>query len=598
MFRGWIDRLWLSWAAIVGLALPTTTDATARAVEARRPNILLIMTDDQGYGDLGFHGNPRIQTPRLDQFAREGVRMKNFCVSPVCAPTRASLMTGRYNYRTRVVDTYIGRAMMDPDETTLAEVLAAAGYRTGIFGKWHLGDNAPMRPIDQGFQRAMVLKGGGIGQPSDPPGGSNYLNPILQDDGRLRKMSGYCSDVFAGAAIDFMTATGDRPFFAYVAFNCPHEPLQAPEAELAEYRKMDLSPASFPTVGHPVPKGLHQSADDMAKVYAMITNIDTNVGRMLDALSSRGLADDTIAIFLTDNGAARPRFNAGLRGFKGTVYEGGIHVPCYIRWPGHFPSGRVVDRMAAHIDLFPTLLDAIGVAVPAGLRIDGKSLLPLLRGGTEIHWPDRTLYFQWHRGDVPQEGRAFAARSERYKLLRRETPAGSKEPLKLELYDLKNDPGEEHDIAADHPDLVREMYKGYTDWFRDVCSTRGFDPPRIEIGGPREDPTVLTRQDWRGPRAGWKANDLGYWEVRVVRGGRFDVRVRLTPRRFPTVVHLRLGGVERTAKRAPEASECSFEGVPWTEGPGRLEAWAEGNENTAGVRDVTIHRQDVDRGPT
>jgi hypothetical protein len=250
----------------------------------------------------------------------------------------------------------------------------------------------------------------------------------------------------------------------------------------------------------------------------------------------------------------------------------------------------LVDRLAAHIDIFPTLLEACLVAVPAGLKLDGKSLMPLLRDQSGVSWPDRTLYFQWHRGDVPEVDRAFAARSQRYKLLRREAAAANQTPPALELYDLENDPEEEHDIAADHTDIVERMHAGYLDWFRDVSSTRGFDPIRIDIGGATEDPTVLTRQDWRGPRAGWKPNDLGYWEVRVVRGGRFRVDLRLTPRRFRTEVHVSLRGVERSLKLDPGASECSIDAMVWPEGPARLEAWVEGNKNTSGVLDITVHR--------
>jgi arylsulfatase A-like enzyme len=560
------------------------------AEEPRRPNVLLILTDDQGYGDLGVHGNPRIRTPNLDRFARESVRLKSFCVSPVCSPTRASLLTGRYNYRTGVVDTYAGRSLMRADETTLAEVLASAGYRTGIFGKWHLGDNAPMRAIDQGFQQALVIKGGGIGQASDPPGGESYFDTILQQNGRPEKVTGYCSDVFTSAAIDFVAAADERPFFAYLAFNCPHEPLQAPEAELAAYRTMDLSPSGFPRLGHPIPSAAMSPVDEIARVYAMVTNIDTNVGRLLGALDSRGLADNTIVLFMTDNGPAKFRFNAGFRGLKGTVYEGGIRVPCYIRWPGRFPAGRVVDRMAAHIDLFPTLLEACRVAPPRELRLDGKSLLPLLRGATDVEWPDRTLFFQWHRGDVPESDRAFAARSQRYKLVRPEAPFGSRNVPELQLFDLESDPWEEHDIAGDHPQLVERMHADYLAWFRDVSSAHGFDPVRIDIGGPREDPTILTRQDWRGPRAGWGPNDLGHWEVNVVRGGRFAITLRLMPRRFPTVAHLSLGGVERSLKLDAGATGCSFTDVPLAAGPGRLQAWVEGNRNTAGALDVTVRR--------
>jgi arylsulfatase A-like enzyme len=550
------------------------------------------MTDDQGYGDLGCHGNPVIRTPNLDRLAKESVRLKSFYVSPVCSPTRASLLTGRYHYRTGVVDTYAGRSLMAPDEVTLAEMLAAAGYRTGIFGKWHLGDNAPLRAIDQGFQEALVIKGGGIGQPSDPPGSSSYFDPILQHNGKQQRFSGYCSDVFTTGAIDFVTAADERPFFAYLAFNCPHDPLEAPAAELAAYQTVSLTARDFPKVGRPIPESLMSSPETLARVYAMVSNIDANVGRMLGVLESKGLTRNTIVVFLTDNGPAQVRFNAGLRGFKGTVYEGGIHVPCFVRWPEKLKAGHVVDRIAAHIDLVPTLLEACGIAAPDGLQLDGKSLLPLLCAAANAPWPERTLYFQWHRGDEPEADRAFAARGPRFKLLRPEPPPGSGKIPPLELYDLDSDPGEEHNLAPAHPAIVRTMHQGYLAWFRDVASTRGFQPIRIEVGGERESPTVLTRQDWRGPDAGWGPNDLGNWEVRVARDGRFDIFARLVPRRFPTVAHLSLRGIKRELSLEPEAATCIFRDLPLTAGPGRLEIWVEGNRATAGVLDVTIRRRD------
>ena len=306
------------------------TDQSATAGTARRPNVLIVITDDQGFGDLGAHGNPKIRTPNLDAFTRESVWLKNFYVSPVCAPTRASLLTGRYNFRTGVVDTYLGRALMYPDEVTLAEVLAGAGYRTGIFGKWHLGDNAPMRPIDQGFQEALVLKGGGIGQAADPPGGSSYFDPVLQHNGSQERYKGYCSDVFAGAAIDFMESSGDRPFFAYLAFNCPHSPHEVSEAELAPYKAMDLTLASFPKLGQRIPPEWASPPETVARVYAMVSNIDRNVGRVLKALQDFKLANDTIVVFLTDNGPAQVRFDRpACAAGKGSVYRRwNLRVPC------------------------------------------------------------------------------------------------------------------------------------------------------------------------------------------------------------------------------------------------------------------------------
>jgi len=572
----------LTWGLIGPMA------ASAQTAPQVRPNILLIMTDDQGYGDLGVHGNPKIKTPHIDQLARESVRLKNFYVSPVCAPTRASLLTGRYNFRTGVVDTYLGRAMMHPDEVTLAEILAGAGYRTGIFGKWHLGDNAPLRPIDRGFQEALVIKGGGIGQPADPPGGSSYFDPVLQHNGHARRYPGYCSDIFAQAAIDFLSADGERPFFAYLAFNCPHDPLEAPEPELSTYKAMDLTLGGFPQLGQPIPAALAEPPDSVARVYAMVTNIDTNVGKVLKAIDDRGIAAKTIVVFMTDNGPAQVRFNAGLRGWKGSVYDGGIRVPCYIRWPGQLQAGRVVDRVAAHIDLVPTLLAASGVAPPRNLKLDGKSLLFLLRGMQTAGWPDRTLFFQWHRGDWPEPGRAFAARSQTYKLVRREPLPGARGRPPLELYDMEHDPLELHDVAALQPDVVAKMHADYQAWFKDVTSTRGPEPVRIELGGTRENPTFLTRQDWRGPLAGWNPNDLGFWEVMVARPGRFDITLHFAPRRFPTTAHVSLGGTSREQTLNPGATECTFKSMPVHAGPGRLEAWVEGNRARAGVLDVTV----------
>jgi arylsulfatase A-like enzyme len=574
--------------AAMGWLVVVTPGASAEAAPGQRPNVLLILTDDQGYGDLGAHGNPKIKTPNLDKFASESVRLKNFYVSPVCAPTRASLLTGRYNFRTGVVDTYLGRALLHPDEVTLAEMLAAAGYRTGIFGKWHLGDNAPLRPIDQGFQEALVIRGGGIGQPADPPGGSSYFDPVLQHNGQARRYKGYCSDIFAEAAIDFLSAAGQRPFFAYLAFNCPHEPLEAPEPELSDYKAMNLALRVFPQLGQPIPPAAASPADSVARVYAMVTNIDTNVGKVLKALEARGLAGNTIVVFLSDNGPAEVRFNAGLRGWKGSVYDGGIHVPCYVRWPGHLSPGLVVDRIAAHIDLAPTLLDACGLPVPQGLKLDGRSLLPLLRGVQTAGWKERTLYFQWHRGDRPERDRAFAARSQTYKLLRREPLPGAGKPPPLELYDMERDPLELHNVADQHPEQVTEMHADYLAWFQDVIATRGFDPVRIELGGPRENPSFLTRQDWRGPRAGWNPNDLGFWEVEVARASRFDITLHVAPRRFPTVAHISLNGTSREKSLAAGATECAFQALPITAGAGRLEAWVEGNRASAGVLDVIV----------
>src|SRR5262245_41159407 len=265
------------------LAAPLLLLTSLRLIAAERPNVLIVITDDQGYGDLGAHGNPVIKTRNLDTFAKTSARLRNFYVSPVCSPTRSSLLTGHYNYRTGVVDTFLGRSMMRPSVKTLAEYLAAAGYRTGLFGKWHLGDNYPLRPEDRGFQETLWHHGGGLAQPSDPPGldpKSAYFDPILTRNGKEVRTKGYCTDVFTDAALKFISEDNEKPFFAYVAFNCPHSPYQVPEELAKPFAKRDLTEQGFPQTGQPwATKKLN--VDEIAKAYGMIENVDANFGRLM-----------------------------------------------------------------------------------------------------------------------------------------------------------------------------------------------------------------------------------------------------------------------------------------------------------------------------
>ena len=528
-------------AAALGSATALATRSLALGQEATRPNVVLIMTDDQGYGDMSCHGNPKLKTPNHDRLCAEGVEFTRFYVCPVCAPTRACLMTGRYNYRTGVTDTYLGRAMMHGEETTVAEMLRDAGYATGIFGKWHLGDNVPLRPEDQGFAEVLVHNGGGIGQPSDPPG-SGYFDPTLRHNGVWGKHKGYCTDVFFNAALAFIEKNRDKPFFAYIPTNAPHGPFIVAEELWKPYKAMGLD-------------------DKTAKVYGMVKNIDDNIGRLLAKLDELKLAENTLVIFLTDNGPNGRRHNCGLRGAKGSVYEGGIRTAFFARWPARLKAGRKVAFPGAHIDMLPTLLSICRVPLPAAPRLDGMSLLPFMLGA-KVDMPERTLYLQWHRGDVPQPFRACAAVGERYKLIN-----GN------QLYDLSTDPAESKNIAAEHPEIVSRMRAGYEAWFKDVSSTRGYAPPRIHIGTPLESPTTLTRQDWRGPRAGWGGQSLGHWEVKVATAGKYRVKLRFRGARTATEAHFRFGKLERTVAVEKGASSCTFEGVELPEGNGRLEAW-------------------------
>ena len=530
--------------------------------------MLLIITDDQGWGDFGFHGNPHLKTPHLDRLAAESVELTQFYVCPVCSPTRASLLTGRYNYRTGVVDTFLGRSTMAGDETTLAEMLSAAGYRTGIFGKWHLGDNYPSRPIDQGFAESLVHRGGGIGQPADPPGNS-YFDPVLVHNGRDEKTRGYCSDVFTDAAMRFITAPGGQPFFAYLAFNCPHAPLQVPPAYVERYQGMGLD-------------------DETVKVYGMIANIDDNLGRLFAKLEQLKLDANTIVIFLTDNGPQGRRYNGILNDLKGSVHDGGIHVPCLARWPDQFPAGRKIDQIAAHIDVVPTLLAACGIERPAGLALDGMNLLPRLRGD-DAAAPERLLFFQWNRRDEPERFRACAVRSQRYKLVqpvRRDdqkdfTPAWA-------LYDMSNDPGERHNIIDGHSDLAASMKAAYEKWFADVSGTRGYPPPRIIVGSEHENPVTLTRQDWRGPKANWTDDGLGYWEIDVATPGNFDITLRTKARDSDRTAVLCVGPTQRSQTLTAGADRVVFKDVPLSQGGGRLEASLESAGQISGAHYVDV----------
>ena len=534
------------------------------------PNIILVMTDDQGWGQVGSHGNEMISTPHLDRLASESVEFTRFYVSPVCAPTRASLMTGRYNYRTGVVDTYLGRAMMHGDEVTLAEMLGDAGYRTGIFGKWHLGDTYPLRAGDQGFQETLIHKGGGIGQPSDPPE-TSYFDPILQHNGEQKQFQGYCTDIFFDAAMRFVDLNRDQPFFIYIPTNAPHSPYDVPDSYIEPYAA----------------KGLN---DKDARIYGMITNIDDNMGKLAAKLDELELAANTILIFMTDNGPTTQRFTAGLRAQKTSTYDGGIRVPFFLRWPSELQAAKV-DRVGAHIDVAPTLLDAARVGAAASVEFDGVSLMPLLRGDS-AGWPERTIFIQSHRGNEPQLYRNFAAVSQKYKLVQPlsfSTPAPPDTPL--QLYDLESDPGEQNDLAAAQPGELARLKKQYEDWFEDVSASRGYDPPKIFIGTEYENPVILTRQDWRMVgRDGWEDGYLGYWEVDVKSAGKYDVRFRFTKQERAGRAEFKLGDVELSKPFTREAESVTFSDVVLESGPARLDARLVRGGKMVGVNYVDVSK--------
>lgn len=537
-----------------------------------KPNILIIIMDDLAWGDLACHGNPYTRTPHLDEFYEQSTHMTRYCSGPLCTPARASLMTGRYHLRTRAIDTYIGRAMIDPAEKTLAHVLGDAGYVTGIFGKWHLGDCYPLRPIDMGFQTAIVHRGGGIGQPGDHPdnyGRDSYFDPILNVNGTDERVEGYCTDIFTDTTMQFIeknkSENPDQPFFAYLATNAPHSPFQIADHWVQPYRDMGIT-------------------ETHARVYGMVENIDWNVGRVLGTLDKLGIADDTLVIYTSDHGPCpsaddksappdkRIRFNGGLRGLKGQLYEGGVRVPSFWRWTGQFPAGQDQDVISSPIDILPTIASICGVTVPD--NIDGIDLTPHLCGASPHGDEDRRLFMQWHRGDNPVRYRNYAVITQEYKLYRPHDDQSD------ELYDIINDPFEKQNIADANPSLVSELRGHYDSWFDDVSSTRpdNYAPPRIVIGTHHETTTMLTRQDWRiHGEDGWDDVHQGHWEINNKQISDYEVEVRFSRLLEEGSVHLRFGNETLSQSLNKASSVFRFDITTLPMGDHQVETYSESN---------------------
>ncbi len=540
----------------------------------KKPNVILIMTDDQGYGDLSCHGNPVLKTPNLDQLHAQSTRLTDFHVSPTCSPTRAALMTGRYCNRTGVWHTIMGRSLLRKDEVTMADVFADSGYRTGFFGKWHLGDNYPFRPQDRGFQEVLMFHGGAITQGMDYFG-NDYFDDTYYRNGKPEKFKGYCTDVWFTEAMKFIETNKDRPFFVYLPTNVPHGPNNVAEAYSKPYIDKTVS-------------------DNQARFYGMIANFDDNMARLMRRLKELDLEENTILIYLTDNGTAGGD-RAGMRGQKGSEYEGGHRVPCFIRWPsGAIQGGRDIDRLAAHIDLLPTLIDLCGLQRPARVKFDGKSLKPLLAAGTMAAWPERTIVTDSQRVDHPIKWRKSAAMNDRWRLVNGE-----------ELYDIKADPGQEKDVAADHPKIVKRLRKAYEDWWDDV-SERFDEYCEIIIGAPEENPTCLMSHDIHGEvvfshrQVNRATQSDGFWAVEVARNGTYEFAVRRWPREMDlpitetvspsasraepnedesgrtiiqvTDARLKIADVDETKPIPPGATEVVFR-VKLRAGKTRCQAW-------------------------
>lgn len=459
-----------------------------------QPNVLFILTDDQGYGDLSAHGNPVLKTPNLDRLRAESCRFSDYHVSPTCAPTRSALLTGRHEFKNGVTHTIFERERLTLAATTLPQILQKAGYRTAIFGKWHLGDEAEYQPGRRGFDEVFIHGAGGIGQTyagscGDAPG-NTYFNPTILHNGKFEKTQGFCTDVFFERAAKWIEqeVAAKRPFYCHVATNAPHAPYTAKPEDAARYA------------------GKTPNAQ-LAHFYGMIHNIDENVGRLLAKLEQLGVAKDTLVVFMNDNGTAAGQavHNAGMRGAKGTAFLGGTRANAFWRWPGTLEA-RDVDTLASSIDFTPTVLALTGTPLPESLRsqVEGQSLAPFMRiGPVSILWPSRTLVThvgRWNRGASPETGKyvGCSVRTDQWHLVSSlqpgAKPAAVAQGPRWLLFDVKKDYAEQTNVAADHPAVVKALSEHFERWWADV------QPSLVneKAVGPAENPFKVMYREQMG----------------------------------------------------------------------------------------------------
>jgi len=520
-----------------------------------RPNVIIVMTDDQGYGDLSCHGNPILKTPNLDQLASESIRFTDFHVSSFCTPTRASLMTGNHAGVTGAFRTSSGRTMMHRDEKTVGNLFADAGYVTGMVGKWHLGDNAPHRPQDRGFQDVVWHRCGGVGQASDY-WGNDYFDDTYERNGKFEKFEGYCTDVWFREGMRFIKENKDKPFMLYLATNAPHGPYRvAPEWAKPYQGNKKVANTNF---------------------YGMIANFDHNMGLLRNHLKELGLTENTILIFMTDNGTAAGGkfngldsepdlgFNAGMRGKKSSIFDGGHRVPFFIHWPaGKLTGGKDIDTLAAHIDVLPTLADLCGIEVGKAYQPDGISLKPLLDGNKKS-WQRNHLVEQFLGGAravslPPKPHEQSVVMTERWRLVHTN---------ETQLFDIETDPAQRTNVAGEHAKVVAELKTHYDIFWKKVQPR--LKPVYIDIGNPAHNPTELCSQDWRMPTGNppWNFGSIrklpkvtGPWMVDVQKAGKYRITLRQYPNVADKVVVAERAKIEIAGQSMEQPVEAGSKGV-------------------------------------
>jgi len=481
---------------LVATFLSCNKQASEQTTSDQPLNVILIMTDDQGYGDLGSTGNPYIQTPHLDKFSKESVSFTNFHVGTTCAPTRAGLMSGMHCNRVGAWHTVNGRSFLGTSFPTIASYLKKGGYQTGIFGKWHLGDNYPFRPQDRGFDEVIIHGGGGVGQTPDF-WNNDYYDDTYFHNGKAEKYEGYCTDVWFDEALKFIkgnAAKKDKPFFCYISTNSPHGPHHIPQKYIDIYKDNEQVPNP--------------------NFYGQITNIDDNFGKLEKELAASGLLENTILIFMTDNGTAAGAsfdknqlaakgYNANMRGQKGSEYEGGHRVPLFIRFPENTSiKNNSFDQLISYTDLLPTLLDILGLEQKSK-KFDGMSIVPLLKDGQQAPLADRIVITDTQRNAFPQKWKNAAVMQNQWRLINNK-----------ELYNLETDPGQQQNIIEDHKDIAERLSKGYESWWASIQEDILIEN-RIILGSKIENPTLLTSHDWH-------TNEDPPWHQRHIRAGKIN----------------------------------------------------------------------------